>query len=164
MDTGAVVLDKQNAIHPQNISLAIARALSNDANGFVYKLCLGNNGTFVNSSSVIIFKQPNTETQQADLYNQTYETIVEDQAVGASPSNYVVPVKGAETSISAFVLVSALLSATEPTANPAVTYTFDEVGLKTADGLLLTHLIFTPIDKTTEMTFLMTYTLEVSAA
>lgn len=162
--TGKLILEKNNAIHPQNLALAITRALSNDSNGIVYKLCLGDGGTFLNSNSVLTYRLPNTVGQQAALYNQTYELIVDDQAAGVSPSNYVVPIASVAPSITSLVYVSALLSASEPTSNPMTSYTFDEVGLKTEDGLLLTHLIFTPIIKTTVKTFLLTYTLEVSVA
>ncbi len=162
--TGEQLLDQRNAIHPQNIAFAIARALSKDSNGAVYKLCLGNGGTFLNSSLVLTFRPANVSGAQANLYSQTYEVIVDDQAPGVSASNYVVPIEAVDPSISSTVLISALLSSTEPTSNPLDSFTFDEVGLKTEDDLLLTHIIFNPIIKTTAKTFLLTYTLEVSAA
>lgn len=163
-DSGQELLNQTNAIHGQNFAFAVVRALSNEPNGVVSRLCLGDGGTFLNSSSVLTFRLPNSTGEQADLYSQTYEQLVDDQAAGVSPSNFTVPVAPVAPSITSTVLVNALLTSTDPTNNPAVTYTFDEVGLKTADGLLLTHIIFTPIDKTTAQTFLITYTLEVSAA
>jgi hypothetical protein len=36
VDTGKIVLAKTNAVHPQNMALAIARSLSREANGGVF--------------------------------------------------------------------------------------------------------------------------------
>ena len=44
-DTNELVLDKKNAIHPQNMALAIARSLSHDVDGPIYKLVFGNGGS-----------------------------------------------------------------------------------------------------------------------
>jgi len=44
--TGEMVLDKENAIHPQNMALVIARALARDDNGYIFNLCFGNGGTW----------------------------------------------------------------------------------------------------------------------
>ena len=52
--TGSLVLAKSNAIHPQNMAQAIARSLSRDANGSIFKMVFGNGGTFFNSSQQIV--------------------------------------------------------------------------------------------------------------
>lgn len=171
-NTGACVLKKTNAIHQQNLALVIARALSNEPNGTVYQLCFGNGGTFLNSSNILNYRPPNI-IGASDLYNETYHVIVDDQAVGVSPSNSVIPVASAPPAVSTLVVVTAVLSAAEPagqattdnlTTDTTSPYLFDEIGLKSEDGLLLTHLVFSPIEKTANRTFLITYTLNISVA
>jgi hypothetical protein len=71
------------------------------------------------------------------------------------------------------VTVVALLGASEPagqavadniTTDPESLFVFDELGLKTADGLLLSHLVFSPIEKTANRAFIITYTLTISVS
>lgn len=172
LDNGEVVLDKKNAIHPRNMGILLGRAVAKDNNGSIFQLCFGNGGTFLNSSLQINYRAPNT-IGNANLYNQTYAIQVDDQASGTPPTNSVIAVPSAAPSTATMVVVTAQLAANEPpgqamadniTFNPASPYTFDEIGLKTADGLLLTHLIFNPVEKTTNRAFLFTYTLTINVS
>jgi len=167
-----VLRKKKNAIHPENMALAIARSLSRNDNGFVYMMSFGNGGTFLNSSNRIIFRSPNT-LGAANLYNPTYEVIVDAKTEGAPQTNSVIPSQSPSPSITSVVSVTCILAANEPagqqvasnlTNDPNSTFFFDELGLKTADGLLLSHLIFTPIEKTANRAFLITYTLTISVS
>lgn len=171
-ETGEVVCERKNAIHPKNMALAIARSLSRNGNGYVFKMSFGNGGTFLNSSGRIIFRSPNT-LGSADLYNATYEVIVDSKTDGAPSTNSVVPSESPSPSITSVVTITCVLGANEPAGqestsgsntNPNSTFFFDEIGLKTSDGLLLTHLVFTPIEKTANRAFLITYTLTVSVS
>ena len=170
--TGELLLDKKNAIHPQNMALVIARALARDDNGFISKLCFGNGGTFLNSSGQINYRSPNV-IGAADLYNMTYSVQVDVQTIGTPPANSVVSLPSPTPATTAMIVVTAQLSASEPagqavadnvTTNPESLYTFDEIGLKTEDGLLLSHLVFSPVEKTANRAFLITYTLTVSVS
>jgi hypothetical protein len=170
--TGVTVLAKSNAVHPQNMAIAIARSLSKDANGTIYKLCYGNGGTFFNSSQQIVYRSPNT-IGSADLYNLTYESIVDEQDVLTPVTNSVNSSVSPNPAITSLVTVVAELGASEPagqavsdntTTNPESLFVFDELGLKTADGLLLSHLIFSPIEKTSNRAFIITYTLTISVS
>lgn len=170
--TGELILAKSNAVHPQNMALAIGRSLARDANGSVFKMCFGNGGTFFNSSSQIVFRSPNT-IGSANLYNLTYEVQVDDQASGTPVSNTVSSAASPSPAITSLVTIVAELSAGEPsgqavadniTTNSEALYMFDEVGLKTADGLLLSHLVFSPIEKTANRAFVITYTLTISVS
>jgi hypothetical protein len=53
-NTGEVLLDKNNAIHPQNMARVIARGLAHEPNAWVFKLALGNGGTHINSGQQIV--------------------------------------------------------------------------------------------------------------
>lgn len=169
---GNLVLSKKNAVHPQNMALAIARSLARDSSGSVFKLCFGNGGTFFNSSQQIVYKSPNT-VGSADLYNLTYEVQVDDQDVSTPVTNSVDASASPNPSISAMVTVIAQLNASEPagqavsdniTTDPESNFVFDEMGLKTSDDLLLSHLVFSPIEKTANRAFTITYTLTISVS
>ena len=81
-DLGNVLVDKFNAIHPQNLSRVIARALSNESNYFINRIAFGNGGTFTNIAGHITDKMPNTgyppdiATWDSRLYNEIYSEII----------------------------------------------------------------------------------------
>jgi hypothetical protein len=154
------------------MALIIARALSRDENGGIFKLCFGNGGTFFNSSNQIVYRPPNT-TGAATLYNETYFVQVDDQSVGTPPTNSVVSSPSPDPAITSVITITAQLNANEPagqaaadniTTNPNAPYVFDEIGLKSFDDLLLTHIIFSPYEKTANRAFLFTYTLTISVS
>jgi hypothetical protein len=170
--TNEVIVDKCNAIHPQNMAYVIAKALSRDSNGYIYKLCFGNGGTFFNSSNQIVYRPPNT-VGSADLYGLTYEVQVDDQSTGTPSTNSVASSQSASPAITSIVTITAQLNANEPagqasadnvTTDPDAPFMFDEVGLKTTDDLLLSHLIFSPFEKTANRAFLIVYTLTISVS
>lgn len=170
--TGETILNKSNAVHPQNMALAIARSMSRDANGSIYLLGFGNGGTYINSGGQIVYNTPNT-IGAATLYNQTYNVQVDEQSVGTPVTNSVLSSAAPSPSISSIITVTAQLNASVPsgqavgdniTTNPNAPYMFDEVGLFTQDNLLLSHLIFSPIEKTANRAFLITYTLTATVS
>jgi hypothetical protein len=90
--TDEVLLDKYNAIHPQNMSRIIARALSNEPNSIIKRIAFGNGGSFTDASSNVIFRKPNDGTEdgwESRLYNETYSEIIDesDIAFGEDPGS-----------------------------------------------------------------------------
>ena len=171
-ETKQLIQEKTNAIHPQNLALVIARGLSRDSSGFISKLVFGNGGTFLNSSDQIVYRPPNT-VGASTLYNQTYEVLVDDQNVSTPSSNSVVSAASPLPAITSIVTITAELSANEPagqavsdniTVDPNSNFMFDELGLMTDDGLLLSHLVFSPFEKTANRAFLIEYTLTISVS
>lgn len=193
-DKGNVLIDKTNAIHPKNMAVAIARGLSNTVNYQIYKLKLGNQGTYIDSSQQIVFRPPNTVGDTADLYNPTYVEVVDEaeQAVGSGNS---VTFTTIPASTNARVIITAVISANEavnrptdeadsatPTTDPTTDasldpegqFFFDELGLFTketsgtildgAGELMLSHLIFSPIEHTGSRELTIVYTLTVSVS
>lgn len=163
---------KTNAVHPQNMARVIASLLAKEPNGYIFKMCFGNGGTFFNSSNQIVYRAPNI-IGASNLYNMTYETQVDEQSAGTPSTNYVVSSVSPNPSITSVVTIVVELGPGEPagqavadnvTTNPESNFVFDEIGLKTFDGLLLTHLIFSPIEKTANRAFTITYTLTVSVS
>jgi hypothetical protein len=155
-DLGNVLLDKSNAVHPQNLSRIISRALSNEPNSTVYKLALGNGGTYVDATGATSFRRPNDgispdmQGWQSRLYNETYNEVVDEgspllgQGVGAYPGGDGSGIDGVRSiklpTGESQIIVTCVLNSQEPTAqlsNSLVstttgTYTFDELGLFTA--------------------------------
>ena len=65
--TNEVFIDKKNAIHYENISIAMAQTLSDRNTGYIYQMAFGNGGSSVDPTGVITYLPPNTIGQNADL-------------------------------------------------------------------------------------------------
>lgn len=184
--TREVLLDKKNAIHNRNMALALARGLANEDNHQIFKMAFGNGGTYVEAGTSGGFQyhynSPNVVDPAADLYNKTYTEIIDDQQT-SSNGNQVVTSTGTVAN-TFLVICTCTLSANEPagqsttdgandpgsnTSPTEETFSFDELGLKTSDitaedGLLLSHIIFNPIEKTANRELVITYTLTISVS
>lgn len=95
-DLGEVLLDKHNAIHPQNMARVISRALANENNYSIHRIAFGNGGTTTDAAFQITYRPPNTgvapdvNTWDSRLYNETYGEIVDDSNVliGTDPGSF----------------------------------------------------------------------------
>lgn len=172
VETGEVIMNKSNAIHPQHMALILSRGISRDQNGYIFSIAFGNGGTFLNSVNQIVYRPPIT-IGNATLYNQTYSVQVDDQSTGTPSTNSVTSSPSTNPAITSIVTIIAQLNSTEPagqavtdnlTTSVNSTYTFNEMGLMSPDGLLLTHLTFNPFEKTSNRAFLVTYTLTIGVS
>jgi hypothetical protein len=170
-NTNEVLVDKFNAVHPQNMAKVIARGLANESNQQIFQIALGNGGTYIDSTQSIVYNSPNIIGQSADLYNVTYAEVVDDGNSNVGIGNSVISQAAPSPDISSLVICTIQLSANEPagqastdgvTTNPNSAFTFDELGLKTVDGLLLSHIVFNPIEKNAQRELIISYTLTVS--
>ena len=180
-NTGEVLVDKKNAIHYENISIAMAQALSNrlDANGsslgIIYSMAFGNGGSSVDPTGVITYLPPNTVGQNAGLYNETYAKVVDDNSAADSDpdTNFMTVIHTAGT-VYTDILVTCLLDYGEPPTQQAFDnstnfngeYVFDELGLKTWNGSptdlrLITHVIFHPVQKSLNRQIQIDYTVRI---
>lgn len=183
--TGEILLDKKNAIHNRNMALVLARGLANEDNHQIFKMAFGNGGTYVEAGTSggyqYHYNSPNVTDPAADLYNKTYVEVIDDVET-SSNGNQVVTSTG--TLANTFLVIcTCTLAANEPnnqdntdaaddngiTSPTEEIYSFDEIGLKTndatpQDGLLLSHIIFNPIEKTANRELVITYTLTVSVS
>lgn len=81
-DLGNVLLDKHNAVHPQNMARVFARALCNENNYVINRMAFGNGGTSVNAAYTITYnpvndgQPPDPNTWDSRLYHETYSEIV----------------------------------------------------------------------------------------
>ena len=77
-ETGEVLLNKKNAIHYENMSLALAYSIAGRKEGNIYEMHFGNGGSTVSGSGAITYFPTNTTGSTADLYNPTYSKVVND--------------------------------------------------------------------------------------
>jgi hypothetical protein len=173
--SGEILLDKKNAIHYENISIAMAQTLSNRGLGRIYEMAFGNGGSSVDPTGVITYLPPNTTGQNADLYNQTYSKVVDDNsAANTDPLRNKLTVLHTSGQVYTDVLVSCLLDYGEPAGQQAFDnstnfngeFVFDELGLKAWNGsstslYLLTHVIFHPVQKSLNRQIQIDYTVRI---
>lgn len=165
-----VLIDKDNAIHYENMSEALAQSLANKGTGFITNMAFGNGGTAVDSTGIITYLPPNTYGQNASLYNQTYTKIVDNtSALNVDPSRNYIEVRHTSGVIYTDIFVSCLLDYAEPSGQQAFdnsatmqgTYVFDELGLVSESGKLLTHVIFHPVQKALNRLIQIDYTVRI---
>ncbi len=172
-ESGKVFVNKRNAIHYENFSEALAYSIGNKTTGFVYDMHFGNGGTSVDTTGVITYLPANNTGQNADLYNQTYSKIVDDNsALNTDPTRNKIEVRHTPGNVYSDVLVQCLLDFGEPSGQQAFDnsanldgdYVFDELGLKSWEGdsvtqKLLTHVIFHPVQKSLNRLIQVDYTI-----
>jgi hypothetical protein len=173
--SGEILVDKKNAIHYENISIAMAQTLSNRDVGWIYEMAFGNGGSSVDPTGVITYLPPNTTGQNADLYNETYAKVVDDNsAANTDANNNKMTVLHTVGRVYTDILVTCLLDYGEPAGQQAFDnstnfngeYVFDELGLKTWNGSatdlrLITHVIFHPVQKSLNRQIQIDYTLRI---
>jgi len=180
-NNGEVFVDKKNAIHYENISIAMAQALSNRLDpdgvklGVIYSMAFGNGGSSVDPTGVITYLPPNTTGQNAGLYNETYAKVVDDNsAADTDPATNYMTVLHTAGTVYTDILVTCLLDYGEPPEQQAFDnstnfngeFVFDELGLQSWNGSLtdlrlITHVIFHPVQKSLNRQIQIDYTLRI---
>jgi len=173
--TGEILLDKKNAIHYENISVCMANTLSDRNVGWIYTMAFGNGGSAVDPTGVITYLPPNTVGTSASLYNETYAKVVDDNsAANQDPGNNYMTVIHTSGQPYTDIVVTCLLDYGEPAGQQAFDnstnfngeYVFDELGLQCWNGsatelLLITHVIFHPVQKSLNRQIQIDYTLRI---
>jgi len=180
-NNGEVFVDQKNAIHYENISVAIADTLSGRGYGSILQLAFGNGGASVDETGVITYLPTNTIGQNAALYNQTYQKIVDDTSVlNNDPTKNRMVVSHTAGKVYTDIIVQCLLDYGEPAGQAAfdngtqtqTAYVFDEIGLLADYGTddngnsltkLLTHAIFHPVQKSLNRQIQIDYTVRIQS-
>lgn len=174
-NSGEVLVDRHNAIHYENMSWALAQTLADRPVGYVYAMAFGNGGSSVDPTGVITYLPPNTVGQNANLYNQTYQKVVDDRsAANTDVVNNNLTVLHTPGKVYTDVVVRCLLDYGEPAGQQAFDnstnfsgeYVFDELGLKSWNGSvsdlrLITHVIFHPVQKSLNRQIQIDYTVRI---
>ena len=180
-NNGEVFYDGHNAIHYENISIAIADTLSNRSVGSIFKMAFGNGGASVDETGIITYLPPNTTGQNASLYNQTYSKLIDDTNVANNnPARNKMTVSHISGKVYTDIIVECLLDYSEPVNQMAFdnstlsnsSYIFDEIGLIANYGTddlgneltkLLTHVIFHPVQKSLNRQIQIDYTVRIQS-
>ncbi len=179
--SGEVLVDKDNAINYENISLAIANSLSDRGVGTIYQMVFGNGGASVDSTGLITYLPPNVTNVNADLYKQTYAKIVNDNLISnQDPTRNKMTVSHTSGKTYSDILITCLLDYGEPSGqyafdnatNSDSEFVFDELGLMAnygSDGndniitRLISHVVFHPVQKSLNRQIQIDYTIRVQA-
>ena len=178
-ETKEVFINKRNAIHYENFSIGMAQAMSNQGQGFIAEMCFGNGGSRIDPTGIITYLTPNTVGLNASLYNQTYiKNIDSNSTLNLDPARNFMEVRHITGTAYTDILVSCLLDYGEPNGQQAFdnstnldgTYVFDELGLRSynsdgipGDGMLLTHVIFHPVQKSLNRLLQIDYTVRIQS-
>jgi len=171
-----IIVNKRNAIHYENMSIALAQSLANEGIGTIYQMSFGNGGTAVDPTGIITYLTPNTTGSNSSLYNETYTKVVNDRSTNnVDPTRNKIEVRHVTGTNYTDILVTCLLDYGEPNNQEAFDnttylngeYVFDELGLRAYDsagtGKLLTHVIFHPVQKSLNRLIQIDYTVRVQS-
>jgi hypothetical protein len=174
--SGEVFINKRNAVHYENISIALAQSIANSGQGFIYQMGFGNGGTAVDPTGIITYLTPNSSGSNASLYNETYSKVVDDRSSNnVDPTRNFIETRHVTGTNYTDVFVTCLLDYGEPsgqsafdnTNNNQSNFVFDELGLKsyssTGKSLLLTHVIFHPVQKSLNRLIQIDYTVRIQS-
>lgn len=175
-ETGEVFQDKRNAIHYENMSVAMVQSLSNQGFGTVYEMVFGTGGTVVDPTGLITYLTPNTVGVNSSLYNQTYQKVVDqNSSLNVDPTRNKMEVRHISGATYSDILISCLLDYGEPVSQAAFdnsqdlndSFVFDELGLRSYNpsgtGKLLTHVVFHPVQKSLNRLLQIDYTIRVQS-
>lgn len=173
-----VYIDKRNAIHYENFSIALAQSIANQGEGPIAEMVFGNGGTRV-SNGIITYLTPNSVGRTATLYNQTYyKTVDAKNAASLDPARNFMETRHIEGTVYTDILITCLLDFGEPSGQLAfdnetntdtAAFVFDELGLKAYSpvgpntGDLLTHVIFHPVQKSLNRMIQVDYTVRIQS-
>lgn len=185
-ETMEVFVDKSNAIHYENLSEALAYSLGNKGRNFIYEMHFGNGGTAVDPTGVINYLPPNVKTQNSDLYNPSfYKNVDNTSNQNIDPAHNKIEIRHVPGTVYSDILVTCLLDYGEPnlsspgnlvgetqtpfdnSQNLDSSFVFDELGLKAYSeagnglGNLLTHVIFHPVQKSSNRLIQIDYTVRI---
>ena len=177
-ESKTVYINKRNAIHYENISIALANSIANSGNGFVYEMAFGNGGTAIDPTGIITYLTPNSSGSNASLYNQNFQKVVNQNSVNnKDPSRNFIEVRHVTGTNYTDVFVTCLLDygdgntsgqqAFDNTTDANGSFVFDELGLKSystsGTSLLLTHVIFHPVQKSLNRLIQIDYTVRIQS-
>lgn len=175
-NTGEILVNKRNAIHYENMSIALAESLANEGQGFINSMVFGTGGTYIDPTGIVTYLTPNSTGTNATLYNQTFSKVVDDRSVSnTDPVRNKIETRHVNGTNYTDILVTCLLDYGEPSGQDAVDnatgteslYVFDELGLQSyassGTGRLLTHVIFHPVQKSLNRLIQIDYTVRIQS-
>ena len=170
-ESGEILLDNDNAIHFENASIAIAKSLSHRPDGHIYEMAFGNGAATVTGVGTVTYLSPNIVGTNETLYRETFKKIIDDQSpINEDPVRNKLEVRHTNLTTFTDIVCTCTLDYGEPSGQDAFddaasasgNYIFSEIGLKTSGNILITHVIFHPIQKSLNRLIEIIYTLRIS--
>jgi hypothetical protein len=175
-ESGEIFIDKRNAIHYENMSIAMVKSISNQPDGWIYEMAFGSGGTTVDPTGLITYLTPNTVGINSNLYNQTFRKVVDQNSIeNLDPIRNKMEIRHISGATYSDIIVSCVLDYSEPDGQEAFDnsqdlggdFVFDELGLKSyslsGSGKLLTHVVFHPVQKSLNRLLQIDYTIRVQS-
>jgi hypothetical protein len=172
-----VFVDKRNAIHYENMSVALAASLANQGYGVIEGMSFGNGGSTVDPNGIITYLTPNNVGVNSGLYNQTYYKVIDPKnSLNIDPTRNFTEIRHVRGTVYTDIFCSVLLDYGEPNGQSAYDnaqnmnsdFVFDEIGLRASSqdlvqggGRLLTHVIFHPVQKALNRLIQIDYTVRI---
>jgi hypothetical protein len=174
-DLGEILLEKKNAVNYENISIALAQALAGNPEGHIQEMHFGRGGSNVTGDGTITYLPANVGNFDADLYEPTYYKVVNQISnLNTDPSKNNIIVNHTTGNLFTDIVIKCTLEFNEPAGQEAFDtavnvdsdFIFDEIGLKVFNplpgaGRLITHVIFSPIQKSLNRQIEIEYTLRI---
>lgn len=176
VETSEVLVDKDNAINFENFSISLARSIANRSDSWIQEMVFGNGGATVSGTGVITYLPPNVVGEAAQLYNQTFRKVVDDQSsYNLNTTKNFITVNHSSGTTYTDIVITCNLDLGEPSGQSAFDtateltgdYVFSELGLKAYNasgpdtGRLLTHVIFSPVQKSLNRQIEVVYTIRI---
>lgn len=183
-DSGEELVNRRNSIHYGNMAYIVAQALNNRTDAFIHYMAFGNGATSVDTSGRVVYKSPRvTEAYEsgANLYSRTYFKAISNTVENTDKTNNIIEVIPGVSYTD--IKCTCTLSYGEPSDQSVFDssttnegdYIFDELALfsfpfdpnlPTAEdrintSTMLTHVIFHPVQKSSNRTIEIIYTVRV---
>lgn len=158
-DSNELILAKKNAINYNKIANLISTMLTSSHSVVIGSVVYGNSGVLIDSIGNVTYKPTNTTRGSTlDLYNQIIEKALSTDTL-TSVNNISIPVDPDDNSVD--IVINSLLDYDE-LYNSSSDFEINELGLKTSDGELFSHVAFHPIQKTGNRKIKLVYTIRIS--
>ena len=176
--TKEVLLSKFNSINYETFSIALAQGAAYRPEGWISEMVFGNGAAVVSGIGTVTYLPPNVTGMNAELYNETYNKVINDQnPLNTNPTTNYIQVIHTPGTLYSDIQVNCSLDLGEPSGQEAfdtatditTPYIFNEIGLKSKSssvdtGLLLTHVVFSPIQKSLNREMEIVYTIRIQTA
>ena len=185
VDTGKILVDKANKIHAENMSRCIATTLSNKDHFSLYEMHFGNDGTIIDAQGNITYREPKVTLANDDLYNDRFFKNFDIlDADNTDTTENKMDIAYTDGNSYTDIIITSTLNYDEPMASDTNfnlagadqkaddatidgNFVFDELGLKSKsgdgrnEGLLLSHVVFHPVQKSANRKIQVLYTIKV---
>lgn len=175
--TQEILVDQYNAINYENFSVCLAAGAAYQPEGYIYEMVFGNGAALITGTGTITYLPPNVTGMDAQLYNQTYAQVVNTMSPeNPDVNNNFIRINHKSGNYFTDIIVTCLLPAGLPEGQDAFdtatdmtsAYIFNELGLKTKSsafygGLLITHLVHNPVQKSLNREIEVVYTIRIQS-